>query len=647
MRHLFRHHHEAYRQDAFFNTSAVHQMLTSAREHVPARMCLQAVRDGWVVDPNEQQEGRSLLVGYLGTFPAPSHKAPEATQTWHDEVHTSYRMATGPALDAHLAYRSSQGGTVPVSDLDDPMGPPVPSVEAEVALRLLAMGANPWTQDPDGRDALDQAFSLNWVPVWQTLLNRPDAPSVNDLALRELAVPFLTQPGSQQQMNLPWLHAATAFGRDWALTDLLAQGFDVNQRDAWGRTPLFYAQLASTVKVLLERGADPMAVDAHGQSVGTAWPSLVQASTQLSAMNPLLNERLKPLFDANPEALRAMHRPALYEMVRNGTKDNVLKFLRSHGLSVNDRQDDGQSLLAHTAWQLIRSHDRSPALMVHLLDRVDDVWYVGPSGIPDVLLAWFGTQHNQTNAGRAARQAVNAQLQTRYQWSTDKGYAAFMKDVDAAALALVAFDPALTGPVGNALAHGLYRSMQGDTTPGSKTAKALTVPFAPAKWAHAQDADGRAIGWRVGFTAATLMLRSTPTSLPMPDILSAALRSLFEHERHGNVPAWDATRPWVPYDDQALHAMLVPMAGFDSRRYQRSRLPGFQRDNVLHQAFQTALAQGLELDPAREGFEQALAGIRKNDATIALAVENAALRKGLEEVLKESPAVAPRARPRM
>lgn len=107
--------------------------------------------------------------------------------------------------------------------------------EKEMLEILFALSADPHAVDAHGSNMLDLAAAGGH---------------------REI-VDLLTQIGVAR--NHP-LHLAAGMGDIKGIKSLLAQGFEVNQQDAFGATPLLIAVVSGkmeTVNFLLERGADP------------------------------------------------------------------------------------------------------------------------------------------------------------------------------------------------------------------------------------------------------------------------------------------------------------------------------------------------------------------------------------------------------
>ena len=112
---------------------------------------------------------------------------------------------------------------------------------SNLAQAMVSRGADPFWQDADGRDCLDQAFaSSNLVLLsdWSSTI------SAEQMSERTHGV-------------LPWLHRACARADLAMATFLLDRGVDVNQPTPTGETPLFLATTVEVVQLLLSHGANP------------------------------------------------------------------------------------------------------------------------------------------------------------------------------------------------------------------------------------------------------------------------------------------------------------------------------------------------------------------------------------------------------
>lgn len=110
----------------------------------------------------------------------------------------------------------------------------------EAAQRLAGLGYDPLQKSAlmGNADALDYAVSINAVPLVREWGKHVD---IQARALR----------------GASWLHFASASAMHDMCRELVLMGMDPNMRDQDGNTPLFFAPNPSTIRCLLEIGADP------------------------------------------------------------------------------------------------------------------------------------------------------------------------------------------------------------------------------------------------------------------------------------------------------------------------------------------------------------------------------------------------------
>lgn len=110
----------------------------------------------------------------------------------------------------------------------------------EAAQRLVNLGYDPLQKSVlmGNADALDYAVSINAVPLVREWSKGVD---IQARALR----------------GVSWMHFASASAMQDMCRELVSMGMDPNMRDEDGNTPLFFAPNPSTIRCLLELGADP------------------------------------------------------------------------------------------------------------------------------------------------------------------------------------------------------------------------------------------------------------------------------------------------------------------------------------------------------------------------------------------------------
>lgn len=608
---------------------------------------LDGVEAGWLTDPNERgPEELPLLLGYLGTFPA--H---EREDVWTQE-----------RLTSELCERWDG-----VSE-----GPRPWSTDVRLALALLDRGANPWAKDRYGRDALDQVNSLMWTPVWERLMQRPDAPTLTELAQRRQALRVTTKAG-RQDLTAPWLHAAAADDRLAWLDHLLQQGLDVNQRDDMGRTPLFYAASADTVRLLLDHDADPLVLDAQGAMANRVWGERVRNTELLNAMNALVQPLLNERFQNDPDALRAQNRPALYHLATTSTKDATLTFMRSNGFTVNDRWTvDGQttSLMGYLALSMLAGRDRSP-LMQHLMDRVDDPWFESVPGVPDVVLVW-ATSGMDTLARR-----VDKRLRESYglNATSREAWVAFVQDLVPALERLgdwlATHRPEALPGFSTGVAHRLNVTLKGRSnyvdgkelerwrkeaqinpdlvlTPfplhGVADRHHVSETLAPADWATARDTNGDAWFWRWAMQGVRALAH--PLDDQACDRVAFHVGSLLGRPATATEAA---TEPVMPYDHRAVY-VLVGLLGnpISNRARTLNQVPTDSWDltDPVRLGLRTALDAGVVLDTSLPGFDALFQRVRAHFPNLARDLESRVLQQTLRGDPATDPSVA-RARSRL
>lgn len=416
-------------QRAAFQTSPAFQLFATARHEVKVNTLLAMLDAGWPFDVNEVSPAdlgqRSLLLQYLATFDS------------------SLREPTPPArpveqadLDADEALLRGMGASRTFQE--EALRRQYNALQ--VAMRLLDQGADPWVKDVEGRDVLDQAVALGWLPLVDRLLNDPQAPSVYDLAQRTLWVSHLAHPSSSSAgrsssgIDLPWLHAAVAYAHHPLLERLLTHGFNINQRDAFGRTSLFYAPFDATAQRVIGHGVNLLAVDDRHQTASEAWPHMVESAVEKRAMQDTIKTALEQRTANDPALLRDQQTRTLFTSAVNDPKAVVVKFMRENGLNVNARrpfdagEDANLSLLAHVARHAIGDDRRSRAFLSHVLERVEDPWYESVIGLPDAWLALLASTDKIAAGAATYPGLVWQRMDEHYGMDTVEGMGRFLDD---------------------------------------------------------------------------------------------------------------------------------------------------------------------------------------------------------------------------
>ena len=120
----------------------------------------------------------------------------------------------------------------------------------EIATDLVAVGIDPWQQDKEGRDALDQAFALGQVDLIKAWL--------------PLAPPHAKKLADRNYKSLPWVQACVCLPPEIPLnvlntmiTTMWDLGLSPNQLDEQGNNALFWVNKPESIEHLLKAGIDP------------------------------------------------------------------------------------------------------------------------------------------------------------------------------------------------------------------------------------------------------------------------------------------------------------------------------------------------------------------------------------------------------
>ena len=154
------------------------------------------------------------------------------------------------------------------------------------------------------------------------------------------------QPGGVNNKGVPDLHIATGLNLPAVIIYLLNQGADVNAKDKYGYTPLFYAasnNAREVAEVLLKHRADVNARDKNG-----ATPLYTAASNNAREVAEVL---LKHGADVNAETKNGV--TPLYVAAFKNARE-AAEVLLKHRADVNARDKDGVTPLYATAFKNAR-----------------------------------------------------------------------------------------------------------------------------------------------------------------------------------------------------------------------------------------------------------------------------------------------------
>lgn len=120
----------------------------------------------------------------------------------------------------------------------------------EIATALVDVGIDPWQQDKEGRDALDQAFAVGQVDLIKAWL--------------PLAPPHAKRLEDRNYKSLPWVQACVCLPTEISLnvlntmiTTMWELGLSPNQLDEQGNNALFWVNKPESIEHLLKAGIDP------------------------------------------------------------------------------------------------------------------------------------------------------------------------------------------------------------------------------------------------------------------------------------------------------------------------------------------------------------------------------------------------------
>lgn len=368
--------------------SAFARLLISNRSLVYPDLLVQAVQEGWLTKPHELVEQGSILLAYLSTY---------------NHLSASRETIISEDLLSRVYYTDVTKAQVKPSLV--------------LAQMLLDAGTDPWAQDPEGRDCMDQLFSLQWIPLMDVILDHPNAVSKESLTERTFN-------------KLPWIHYAVKNGNLGMVQHLVKHyGFSVNQLDSQGRSPLFYAQNKEMTEWLIAQKSDLSIVDEDGNSINSYWSSNIVTNTLLGELTKILGKAFETL---DPEVVLKLQKPVLYQIAARGNKDNFLKFLRANPFNVDDTlliKGRSVSLMAFTAMSDLYKDNSKQSILRHIILHSKNHTHETIPGVPDILIAAISMDHSHLESyAEQFLPTVEEKLEAYYHINTPEGFLHYMQD---------------------------------------------------------------------------------------------------------------------------------------------------------------------------------------------------------------------------
>ena len=243
---------------------------------------------------------------------------------------TPLHRAVGKNQMEAVKYLLARGAQVNVQDRikDTPLS--YASGNTAIARLLLEHGADPNLKNFFGAP-LNGAATACRIDLARLLLSYGADVNVTDYEMRTPlhCVLYFFDPYEEpisDEARHPYDHSASYDDRIALAKLLIANGADLNARDQWGYSPLFYAVWGPKndfIEFLLSSGGDLNAVDEHGST-------LLHAAAEMGRRVP--HPERAPTFCPPPERRRL----------------GVAELLLAKGIDINIRNKDGETPL-HTA----------------------------------------------------------------------------------------------------------------------------------------------------------------------------------------------------------------------------------------------------------------------------------------------------------
>ena len=278
---------------------------------------------------------------------------------------------------------------------------------ATLAFRLLEAGANPWTPlpglvnaEPATMDAFDLALHHGMTALAAAFLDHPDAPKAETLMARS---------GGTKTNPVPYLHLAVGNKRLDMVKLMLNTGYDLEQPDSMGRTPLFHAVSKDMLEALLALGANPVAVGRKNELVTQYWKSVLSPAVS-NEMTRIVQPAMVGSLSKLPEPARwPIVRERATEILERGQKGALVDLMRGAGLPLDQLDFDNlkgrHSLLVESSLPLLAKSDLPHHAVMLAFEKTDPALESVP-GVPDAFWAWAALSRPSERKGHKEALAV-------------------------------------------------------------------------------------------------------------------------------------------------------------------------------------------------------------------------------------------------
>lgn len=242
---------------------------------------------------------------------------------------------------------------------------------------------------------VSSAVRHGWPSLLSQVLRHPSAQDLNSycahvsVSFNRASDNYLTR----ETLPIPLVSAAVVNDRWDIAQQLLAAGLDINQRDLFGRTALFYAKSAEMVWNCIQAGADVTVVDNFSHGVSGWWGVVEPTASVTNPMNALVVEALQK--NMSPEDLKLAKMSDVFRALDASNKTAFLSQIRTLGIKPDVlwlNNGIQWSMLGRAATNRFRVGLRSNATDVMLrwaIESTKDNTHQTAPGIDDVELARY------------------------------------------------------------------------------------------------------------------------------------------------------------------------------------------------------------------------------------------------------------------